>query len=89
MYRTAKDRAADERQRAALWLFLQDRGLMADFLAFYRGLRDASLTDMAQALRMQSPAPIGQQATSTTSNETTRPDECREGNNYHNNQTNF
>jgi len=51
MYRTAKDRAADERQRAALWLFLQDRGLMADFLAFYRGLRDASLTDMAQALR--------------------------------------
>lgn len=24
---------------------------MADFLAFYRGLRDASLTDMAQALR--------------------------------------
>lgn len=51
MYRTAKDRAADERQRAALWLFLQERGLMADFLAFYRGLRDASLTDMAQALR--------------------------------------
>ena len=51
MYRTAKDRAADERQRAALWLFLQDRGLMADFLAFYRGLRDASLTDMANALR--------------------------------------
>lgn len=51
MYRTAKDRAADERQRTALWLFLQDRGLMADFLAFYRGLRDASLTDMAQALR--------------------------------------
>jgi len=51
MYRTAKDSAADERQRAALWLFLQDRGLMADFLAFYRGLRDASLTDLAQALR--------------------------------------
>ena len=51
MYRTAKDRAADERQRAALWLYLQERGLMADFLAFYRGLRDASLTDMAQALR--------------------------------------
>jgi hypothetical protein len=24
---------------------------MTDFLAFYRGLRDASLTDMAQALR--------------------------------------
>lgn len=36
---------------------------------------------------MQPPAPIWQQATSTTSNETTRPDECREGNNYHNNQT--
>ena len=51
MYRTAKDRAADERQRAALWLFLQESGLMADFLAFYRGLRDASLTDLAEALR--------------------------------------
>lgn len=51
MYRNAKDRAADERQRAALWLFLQERGLMADFLAFYRGMRDASLTDLAEALR--------------------------------------
>lgn len=51
MYTSAKDRATDERQRAALWLFLQDRGLMGDFMAFYRGLADASLTDLANALK--------------------------------------
>ena len=51
MYTNAKDRETDERQRAALWLFLQQRGLMGDFIAFYRDLHDASLTDLANALR--------------------------------------
>ena len=51
MYTNAHDREADERQRAALWLFLQQRGLMGDFIAFYRDLHDVSLTELANALK--------------------------------------
>lgn len=51
MYTNAKQRETDERQHAALWLFLQSRGLMGDFIEFYRGLHDATLTELANALR--------------------------------------
>ena len=50
-YKTARERAEDEKKSALLWLFIASRGLLPDFTEFYRLHRSQSLQEIDSEFR--------------------------------------
>ena len=51
MYKTIRQRVAEERQTALLWLFLAQRGLLPEFTAFYKAHHDDTMQTIEQLFR--------------------------------------
>ena len=51
MYQTAKDRQAQDRSLALLWLFIHSKGMAQDFTEFCRERKELSLAEVERELR--------------------------------------
>lgn len=51
MYQTAKDRQAEQRSLALLWLFINSKGMTQEFTEFCRDRKGLSLAEIDRQLR--------------------------------------
>ena len=51
MYKTAKNRQAEDRNLALLWLFIHSKGMGEDFIEFCRSRNNLSLAEIERQLR--------------------------------------